>query len=129
MKRLSLLFLSLASCQTAAPVAHRFDAPPDGMATAARAALEELGQTKVEEGVLTTYWLTDERARAAASNRGQVLQGQSRYRVIVEGASVQVEARTRVFVRRGVRRRDWEDVDPTPAAERLLQRIEAKLLR
>jgi hypothetical protein len=127
MRRLSLLFLALASCQTTTPVGRRFDAPTDRVVSAARAVVEELGEHKVEDGVLTTYWTTDEAAREGWSGTGQVVHSQIRYRVTIEGASVAVEARTRLFVRRGALRRDWEDVDPAPAAARLLERIEARL--
>ena len=122
-----LLLLASASCRVTAPVSRRFDAPGHRVAAATKAALEDLGEVEVEDGVLTTYWHSDPSAVSEQSGFGQVLDAQSRYRVAIEGSSLFVEARSRLLVRRGVRRRNWEDVDPGPAAARLLDRIEARL--
>lgn len=122
-----LLLLAWASCRTTAPVSRRFDAPSHQVAAAAKAALEDFGEVQREDGVLTTYWHSDRSAVAERPGFGQVLDAQSRYRVTIDGSSLFVEARTRLLVRRGVRRRGWEDVDPGPAAARLLDRIEARL--
>lgn len=123
----AVILLSLVGCQTVPSLNRRFTAPPDKIADALLSVLQEDGDVERAGNVFKTHWRPDEAVRRAWKGPGSVFSAESRYRVVLEGDQVRVEARSRVFVRRGALRRDWEDVDPAPAAERLLQRLEARL--
>jgi hypothetical protein len=114
----------LTSCHSAPLIQKRFDAPREKLVSAIRS---ELPNVKQEGDVFETYWHADPAVAASWKRGGSVLASESRFRVTVLAEYVNVEARSRVFVWRGARRKDWEEVDPAPAAARLLERIEARL--
>lgn len=126
-RQLALIVGFLAACRTAPPPARSFSAPPEKIAGAVLAVLQEDGEVDRDGDAYETGWRPDAAAGASWTGFGAVLAAESRFRVIVEGSAVSVEARSRVYARRGPRRRAWEPVDARPAAERLLQRIEARL--
>jgi hypothetical protein len=119
-----IFILLLAGCQGAPPIQRSFPATPERVAEAVAA---ELPDATREGDTFESYWKPDEAVRESFEGFGSILASESRFRVRVVGKDVEVKARSRLFVRRGTRRRDWEEVDPAPAAARLLDRIEARL--
>jgi hypothetical protein len=126
MRGLAFVLLTTVSCSTP-PLTRHFDAPAPNLESAVLEALQERGEVTRDGATYETYWQTDAAARDSVRGSGLVLAAESRFRVTVADSQVEVEARSRLFVRRGTRRRDWEEVDPAPAATRLLDRIQSRL--
>lgn len=119
--------LAALSCQVTSPLTHRFDASADKVLEATLAVLAEYGEVTREGDAYETYWRPNKAPQISWRGTGSVLASESRFRVRLDGPQLFIEARSRLFVHRGTRRRDWEEVDSSAAAARLVERINARL--
>lgn len=121
----SLLSLLISSC--AGPAAERgYDAPPERVRVAVRAALREFAEVREEGDRFTTGW--SERPGAP----GGILLGNEarvrvRHEVEVRGTAVEVRSIVERRPPAGPRANRWERTDPGPAETALLKAIGREL--
>jgi hypothetical protein len=123
MRQFALAPLLLASCLAAEVSSERYEAPPERLRTAIEGLLSQGGKVESEGNMYSTGWVRDSAVKAGWTGGGMVVDARTSYSVKVDGAMVEVSARTEAFVSRGPHNRRWESVDPKPARNRFLSRL------
>ena len=104
-----------------------FQAPPGEVRAAALAALAAQDDVRQAGDVLRTGWGPERESGSQGFLLGQGYRYRTRYTVVLNGSTAAVTAVVERRAPGGVRSRNWERVDGTPAAEALLAEIGKRL--